>query len=528
MRTNLTSLFIITVLLTACGTPAAAPATFQATSTQAVFMAPSDTPTAAASPTQAASPTYTPTPIPTNFGFDNFHQFVQVQSYRTTLETAVGMNITDMRMDAIAYSPDGRYIAVGGCTGIWGGNCISDVYGGHSFLYILDARTAGIVTTLPETEVTITGMTFSSDGEKLIYATNPDRIIIWGVASGQIEKVLWQQSGDAFRRVAISPDGRQIADVDSNNLRVWDVATGKVLAQKPGSNFGNKLPRFSADGKRLAVFSNEMGLEITIYDTATWEKAVVISLPGQASGVLAFSPDFKLLATAQGVGYADVLLWDVKTGTQLGALKDPLWMAIYTLAFTPDGSLLLVSGSPTDSAPYNQPYRVWDVSSRQELGGMAGPDYPFGKILFSSDGTAFMTGDTLWSLPDEKILAVRQAFINFANALNKGDYATATGYYHPYVDDVTYFKSQGVDPTDIPALLKFVCTQASRPCMPVREIAYAGKDEFFDYALLVHFTAPDGTTYKDADGYDSFWMYTDITKTGDIIFHSLPPFPRTT
>jgi hypothetical protein len=139
-----------------------------------------------------------------------------------------------------------------------------------------------------------------------------------------------------------------------------------------------------------------------------------------------------------------------------------------------------------------------------------------------------MTGDTLWSLPDEKILAVRQAFINFANALNKGDYATATGYYHPYVDDVTYFKSQGVDPTDIPALLKFVCTQASRPCMPVREIAYAGKDEFFDYALLVHFTAPDGTTYKDADGYDSFWMYTDITKTGDIIFHSLPPFPRTT
>ena len=527
MRTSLTSLFIITILLTACGTPAAAPATqIQATSTQAATMAPSATPTPTASPTQAPSATPTPTAIPSNFGPDNFNQFVQVQTYRASIEKAVGMDITDMRLDAIAYSLDGRYVAVGGCTGNWEGNCISDVYGGNSFLYILDARTARIITTLPETKVTVTGMAFSSDGEKLVYATNPDRIIVWGVAAGKIEKVLWQHSGDGYRRIAISPDGSQIADVDSNNLRVWDAASGKVLAQKPASNFGNKLPRFSADGSRLAVISNETGLEITIYDTATWEKAVVISLPGQHSGALAFSPDFKLLATAQGAGYSDVLLWDVGTGTQVGALKDPLWTEIDGLGFTPDGSLLLVSGTPTETAPYNQPFRVWDVSTRQELSGMTGPDNAFGKILFSSDGTAFMTGGTLWSLPDEKVLAVRQAFTDFANALNKGDYATAAGYYQPYVDDASYIKSQGVDPTDIPALLKFVCTQATRPCMPVREILYAGKDDVFDYGLLVRFSAPDGSVYKDADGYDTFWFYTDVNANGKIIFNTLPPFPR--
>jgi hypothetical protein len=62
--------------------------------------------------------------------------------------------------------------------------------------------------------------------------------------------------------------------------------------------------------------------------------------------------------------------------------------------------------------------------------------------------------------------------------------------------------------------------------MPVREILYAGKDDIFDYGLLVRFTAPDGSVYKDADGYDTFWMYADINANGKVIFTTLPPFPR--
>ena len=534
MRKSLAYLFIITILLTACGTPAAsAPvATSPVDYIQPASFAPTDTSTVAASPTQVSSvtPSGTPTPtaIPTNFGPDNYQQFVQVQTYRRTIEAAAGKDITDLRLAAIAFSPDGRYFAVGGCTGNHNGNCISDVYPSHSFLLILDARTAKLLTTLPETEVTVTGMAFSPDGENLVYATNePDRVVIWNVAAGKVGKVLWQHSGSGYRRVAVSPDGNRIVEVDSTTLRVWDIASGKVLEQKPGTHFGSKLPRFNADGSRLAVFSNAAGLEITIYDTASWEKTVVISLPYTYPGALAFSPDFSLLATAEGVVYSDVLLWDVKTGKQVGALKDPLWMAIDALGFSPDGSLLLVSGTPTDAAPYNQPFRVWDVATRQQLSAMTGPDSSFGKILFSSDGTAFMTGGTLWSLPDEKVLAIRQAFTDFATALNKGDYVTAAGFYKPYVDDASYFKSKGVDVTDVPALLKFFCAQASQPCMPVREILYAGKDDVFDYAVLVRFTAPDGSVFKDADGYDTFWMYTDIDASGKIVFNTLPPFPRT-
>ena len=535
MRTGLTYIFILTILLASCGTPSVPPvATSRIGVTAAASFAPTDTFTVAASPTQVSSvtPSGTPTPtaIPTNFGSDNYHQFVQVQDYRHTIEATVGESLTEMYLSVMVYSPDGRYVAVGGCTGNWTGNCINDVMGGHSFIYLLDARTAKIVTTLPETEITVTGMAFSADGENLVYATNaPDRVVIWDIASGKIGKVLWQHNGNGFRRVAVSPDGSRIVDVNSTTLRVWDIASGKLLTQKPGGNYAADLPRFSADGSRLATFSNDSGLEIFIYDTTNWEKLSAISLSSKYPGPVAVSPDFKTLATAEWAGNPDVLLWDVATGKQLGTLHDPLLQSINSLGFTPDGSLLVVSGTATLAAPYDRPLSVWDVSTRQELDQMTGPvgfDY-FDKLVFTSDGTAFMSGVTLWSLPDEKVMALRQAFTDFTTALNQGDYASAAGSYKPIEGDASYFKSRGVGTTDLPALLKFVCSQASQPCMQVREILYAGNDVSFDYGVLVRFTAPDGSVYKDADGYDTFWMYADMDANGKFVFNSLPPFPRT-
>jgi dipeptidyl aminopeptidase/acylaminoacyl peptidase len=518
---------LLAILLSACGAGTALPQTAQPT-----LALPASSATgvpATAAPTQAEStPSLTPLAIPAGFGSDNFQQFVRVQTYRTSIEAATGRKLSDMRLDVVAYSLDGRFVAVGGCTSQKIGDCFGpDVAANASFLFILNARTAGIVATLPETQATVTGLAFSSDGEKLVYAVNPDRIVLWGVASGRVEKVLWQGSGSAYRRVAVSPDGGRIAEVDSHTLRVWDVASGKVLTQKPGGNFGDDLPRFSADGNRLAVFSLDSGLEISVYDTLAWEKVALFALPGEDPGPVALTRDFKLLATAQGSGSTDVLLWDVASGKQLAGLEDPTLSSVTAVGFTPDGQLLLVSGEPSDDTDIVHPFRVWDVASRQQLGRMAGSSSSVSRILFSKDGTSFLTGVSLWSLPDENVLAVRQALLDFTSALNRGDYNTAAGLYQPYVDDATYFNSLGVEATDVPALLAFVCAQDSKPCMPVREILYAGKEFLGDYGLLVRFTGPDGSIYTDADGFDMFWLYADIDTGGKVTFSSLPPFPRT-
>ena len=531
MRRIYTLLFMASFLLTACGARPAAPMVTPAPAnvntptdpppTQVVSV-PDNTPSAAFTPTVAP----TSVPIPVNFGPDNFRKFVQVQTYRISIETALNMSISDLRLDAVASSPDGRYFAVGGCTGNWTGNCISDVWGGHSFLYILDAHTGEIITTLPETEVTVTGLAFSTDGEELVYAVNPDRIVIWDVASGQVGKVLWQDQGSAYRRVAIDPDGSRVAEVDSHSLRVWDAANGDLLTQKPAGNYGDNLPRFSADGSRLAVFSLDSGLEITVYDTSAWEPVTVISLPGEFPGPVAFSPDFKLLANAEGVGKVDVLLWDVETGLQVGTLHDPSLDDISGLGFTPDGHLLLVSGTPSMEADYNRPFSVWDVSAGQELGGLTGLDAFFGRIQFTDDGTAFLTGLSMWSLPDEAVLAVSRALMDYSAILNRGEYGTAAGLFQPDEWAISDLASLGAPTHDLPALLEFACTQDTQPCLPVRDVLYAGKEFLGDYGLLVRFTAPDGSIFVDQDGYDTFWVYAEFNDAGTVVFTSLPPFPR--
>jgi hypothetical protein len=78
---------------------------------------------------------------------------------------------------------------------------------------------------------------------------------------------------------------------------------------------------------------------------------------------------------------------------------------------------------------------------------------------------------------------------------------------------------------DLPALLEFACPQDSQLCMPIHEILYAGKESLGDYGLLVRFTAPDGSSFVDQDGYHTFCIDADIIEGGKVVFPSLPPFP---
>lgn len=128
---------------------------------------------------------------------------------------------------------------------------------------------------------------------------------------------------------------------------------------------------------------------------------------------------------------------------------------------------------------------------------MVGPRASFGKILFSGDGTAFMTGMSLWSLLDEQVLTVGRALIDFTTALNRGGYDPAAGFYQPDEWAISNLASLGMTTNDLSVLLEFACTQDFPPCMPIQEILYAGEEFLGDYGLLVRFTAPDGSSFVD-------------------------------
>lgn len=525
MKAQMIIAFLLVNLLAACAAP---PLTQEATSPSRTIPPVTATRYLSTSTETAVMPSLTPTTTaaPKEFGFDTYSQFVQIQAYSAAIEAVLGKDMLSMRVDDAAYSSDGRYVAIGGCTENVTGNCQSKYFVSDSFLMILDSQTGEVIASIPETEVSISSLVFTSDGEKLVYAVNPVRIVIWDIARQEVERTLWKDEVTyLYPQVAISPDDSMIAAVYADTLLVWQTAGGDLLAQIPAAVSGGYLPQFSADGSRLAVFTRDDGNEIMVYDTGDWSRVSSFQ-PGGQTEIALFSPDGDWLVTAEWGSQAEVLIWDVESGAPAGALGAS-FDSIYTLAFSPDGGLLLVSSLPPEGK-YYEGLGVWDFAARKPLGVIYNIMTPYG-IQFSADGRSFLFDYSpfiyRWSLPEGDALAARQAVLDFLTALANGDYAAAAELFQPTEDDIAYFRSLGLDSSDGRSVLEFICGQAAEPCsMSLKEMLYEGKSDDGSYIFLLTFTAADGTQLLDASGDDILWVNVEKNASGGMRVLSLPSF----
>jgi WD40 repeat protein len=523
MKGVITMALVLVNLLSACGVPTPTqesllPSQANPTETLAIptstvmVMEPSSTPTA--------------TVTPQGFGAGNFSQFVQIQVYSKTIEDVFGLELLSMRVDDVAYSADGRYVAIGGCTINKTGNCQSPYFVSDSFLMILDSQTGEIFATLPETEVSISSLAFTGDSEKLVYAVNPVRIVVWDLATREVERTLWMdESTHLYPQLAISPDDSMIAAAYANRLMVWRADGGDLLVEIPAGTSGGYLPQFSANGNRLAVFTRDDGNEITIYDTSDWSKVSSFQ-PGDQTEIALFSPDGEWIITAEWSYPAEVLFWDVESGAPAGSLGVSFdW--VYTLTFSPDGRLLLVSSLPSEGN-YYEGLGIWDFAARKPLGFIYSIMSPSG-IQFSTDGSSFLMDYSpfiyRWSLPEGDTLILRQAVLEFLDALASGNYATAEELFQPADDVIAYFESLGLESADPQAVYEFICNRTAQSCtMPLKEILYEGKNDDGSYTFLLTFMTADGLEYVDDRGETFFWLFIKSNEAGGMTILSLPSF----
>ena len=270
----------------------------------------------------------------------------------------------------------------------------------------------------------------SPDGKFLAAAYNPDRILVWEVASGALEHNLksdvgWvydlvfsgnghylayaDDSGGAvlgvpdFQRltfarfglsgsVSFSPDEKMVAFVDLQYgaIRLWDLATNRETAVLKQADV--KVVQFSKDGKYLVGCERDDRM-VRIWDLAAAREKLVIGAHVGGSPGPAFSPDGRHLASA-GKDRA-VRIWDPADGRLVHELTG-FRGAVETIAFSPDGAVLA-------TGDWAGGIRFWQVPSWHEL---PAPTHPLGPNIlacaFSLDGRYFAacgeSGIVLWKI----------------------------------------------------------------------------------------------------------------------------------
>jgi len=157
---------------------------------------------------------------------------------------------------------------------------------------------------------------------------------LWDLESGKWLRTLvpWAAGACYLHSAGFSADGARIAADVNGSVRIWEVATGKLLSTLPGPG-GLTLDRvaYSPDGKLLAATGYEVDGQraptrrvLRIWDAGTGsirrqvELGPYVSTPGQIS--LAFSPDGRLL----GVSNGRVRFFRPDTGAAAGELPENL------------------------------------------------------------------------------------------------------------------------------------------------------------------------------------------------------------
>jgi WD40 repeat protein len=295
----------------------------------------------------------------------------QAPATQLPIEPIVTLSAHQPQAIAVAFSPDGKSMATSGAnrfvtvrepaTGE-----IRQVFTGHPGLVhevafspgstlLASAGAEGIVIlwslesgkkilsmqALSEDEGTARSVAFSPVGHLLATGASDGTIKIWDLKEQKARRQLSKETLPVTA-VKFSPDGTTLATSTGNwrrrdlpgALRLWEVATGKELAQLEGHECEIKRIDYSSTGKRLVSAGADR--TILVWDT---ERRVIVNRfrVNAVPGSLAMCPSGQWLAVGDLRG--GVTVWNVERGMRIREYAGHE-AAVLGIAVHPEGKLL--------------------------------------------------------------------------------------------------------------------------------------------------------------------------------------------
>jgi WD40 repeat protein/serine/threonine protein kinase len=227
----------------------------------------------------------------------------------------------------LKFSPRGDTVASGGVPGVGGG------------FKVWDATTGQLRFDRTQPGARVSAIEFTRDGLRLMVATTSRErnLTIWNATTGALEATDSHGNSNGTEFAKINHQGSEVWSAgDDRQVRVW-APSGRAVSPAPPLllSGGPAVLQLSPNDRKVAVGTS--GGEIRVIDIRT--SAVNASPMRHASLVytVAFSPDSSVLLTSGGDGMARA--WDVGTGEPLTAwLTTGVQFPRYA-AVSPDGKL---------------------------------------------------------------------------------------------------------------------------------------------------------------------------------------------
>jgi RNA polymerase sigma factor (sigma-70 family) len=237
-------------------------------------------------------------------------------------------------------------------------------------------------------------LAFTRRGNALL-SGNVASIRLWDLKTGaDIWRV--QVQGQEIHAMDMTPDRKLVVTGHTDRMRWWDAATGKEVRRPGLPDMPATEVTISADGKVLVAA--DVAKRISVWDLVRG-KALRQWTLNDSLQALACSPDGKRLAVEPWPP-GTVRLYDATTGAELHRFR-PAKQWAHPMAFSPDGKLLVTSGSEGS-------IRFWDAATAKEVGRIKADDRMVNGLTFSPDGKALATGGwdgtRLWDIQRRALL----------------------------------------------------------------------------------------------------------------------------
>ena len=180
------------------------------------------------------------------------------------------------------------------------------------------------------------------------YYRQPVQIAVTDLNTAKTTRLLPHHRNAKF--IDITRDGRFVATGTwhGHDVHVWETANGKLIKTLPASN---AWVGFSPSGQQLLIGE---GLRYSVWNTENWQlQHQTSNSPGNGHPLpAAFSPDGALVAILKTKRM--VQLRASESFEPIATFPLPEDQNVYSLAFTPDGSRLIIGAT-------DNPIHIWDL-----------------------------------------------------------------------------------------------------------------------------------------------------------------------